>query len=88
MTGQPAGAAIAERYRASKWLLFRHFIGRYTLFEVLGDLQCRTLLDLACGEGIYTRQFKREGTVEVTGVDISPAMLAGAEGNARQTNPP
>ena len=80
MTEQPAYDAIAERCRASKWLLFRHFIERYTLFEVLGDLRGRTVLDLACGEGVYTRQFKREGAVAVTGVDISPAMIALAEG--------
>ena len=76
MTEQPAYDAIAERYGASKWLLSRHFIERYTLFEVLGDLRGRPVLDLACGEGVYTRQFKREGAVALTGVDISPAMIA------------
>ena len=70
---------IAERYRESKWLLFRHFIERYTLMTVLGDLQGRTVLDLACGEGVYARQFMRAGAAEVTGVDISPAMVALAE---------
>ena len=84
MTGQPAYDAIAERYRASKWLLFRHFIERYTLFEVLGDLRGRTVLDLACGEGVYTRQFKRAAAVEVTGVDLSQAMIALAEVDERK----
>ena len=51
MTGQPAYDAIAKHYRESKRLLYRHFIERYTLFEVLGDLRGRTVLDLACGEG-------------------------------------
>ena len=36
MTGQHEYDAIADRYRESKWLLFRHYIERYTLFEVLG----------------------------------------------------
>ena len=71
--------AIAERYRDSKWLLFRHFIERHTLMTLLGDLQGRTLLDMACGEGVYARQFKRAGAAEVTGVDISAAMVALAE---------
>ena len=84
MTGQPAYDAIAKHYRESKWLLFRHFIERYTLFEVLGDLRGRTVLDLACGEGVYTRQFKRAGAGAVTGVDISQAMIALAEGEERQ----
>ena len=83
MTGQHAYNAIADRYRESKWLLFRHYIERYTLFEVLGDLRDRTVLDLACGEGVYARQFKRAGAAEVTGVDISQAMIALAEAEER-----
>lgn len=76
MMEAPSYDAIAERYRESKWLLFRHFVERYTLMTLLGDLRGRTVLDLACGEGIYARQFKRMGAAEVTGVDISAAMIA------------
>ena len=83
MTDQHAYDAIAERYRESKWLLFRHYIERYTLFTGLGDLRDRTVLDLACGDGVYTRQFKRAGAAAVTGVDISPAMIALAEAAER-----
>ena len=82
MTGHEYDA-IAERYRDSKWLLFRHFIERYTLFEALGDLQGLTVLDLACGEGVYARQFKRSGAAEVTGVDVSQGMIALAEAEER-----
>ena len=71
--------AIAERYRDSKRLLYRHFIERYTLMTLLGDLHDRTVLDMACGEGVYARQFKRAGAAEVTGVDISSAMVALAD---------
>ena len=74
---------IAERYRDSKWLLFRHFIERYTVMTLLGDLNDRTVLDMACGEGVYARQFKRAGAADVTGVDISPAMVALAETQER-----
>ena len=75
--------AISESYRDSKWLLFRHFVERYTVMELLGDLRDQTVLDLACGEGVYARQFKRAGAVDVTGVDISPAMVALAEAQER-----
>ena len=37
------------------------------------------MLDLACGEGIYARQFKRAGASVVTGVDVSQEMIALAE---------
>ena len=51
---------------------------------MLSDLRGRTVLDLACGEGVYTRQFKRAGATAVTGVDISQATIALAEGEERQ----
>ena len=76
---------IAERYRDSKQLPFRYVIEGYTLFRTLGDLRNRSVLDLACGEGFYTRQFRQAGAAEVTGVDVSRAMieLAQAEEQAR-----
>ena len=83
MPGKHQYDDIANLYRESKWLLFRHYIERHTLFEVLGDLRGRTVLDLACGEGVYARQFKRLGAAEVTGVDISQAMIALAEAEER-----
>ena len=57
--------------------MFRHYIERYTLFAVLGDLRDRTVLDLACGEGVYTRQFKRADAAAFTPparVDIVTAV--------------
>ena len=53
--------AIAKQYRDSKLLPFRHAIERYTVFRELGDLRGRPVLDLACGEGIYARQFRHAG---------------------------
>ena len=76
--------SIANKYRESKWLLFRHFIERYSLMELLGDLRNRTVADLACGEGVYARQFKRCGASAVTGVDISEGMIALARAEERR----
>ena len=76
--------SIANEYRESRWLLFRHFIERYSLMELLGDLRDRTVVDLACGEGVYARQFKRCGASEVTGVDISEGMIALAQAEERR----
>jgi ubiquinone/menaquinone biosynthesis C-methylase UbiE len=43
-----------------------------------------TLLDLACGPGIYTRPFARRASPGlVVGLDMSPAMLRYARGRAR-----
>lgn len=77
--------AIAEAYRDSKQLSFRKYVEEYTLFEMLGDVRGAEVLDLACGEGFYTRKIKQAGARDVTGVDISAAMveLARQEESAR-----
>lgn len=70
---------IAEQYRDSKQLSYREFLEGYTLFQLLGELREKTVLDMACGEGFYTRLLKRAGASEVTGVDISAEMIRLAE---------
>lgn len=67
--------AIARGYQESKRLPFREYIERYTLFEQLGDIAGKTVLDLACGEGFYTRLLRHAGALEITGVDVSQAMI-------------
>ena len=76
--------AIAREYRESKRLPFREHIERYTLFELLGDVRGATVLDLACGDGFYTRLLKEAGARDVTGVDVSAAMVGLAEERERQ----
>ena len=76
--------AIAEEYRASKRLPFRDHVERYTLFELLGDVRDRTVLDLACGDGFYTRLLKQADAREVTGVDVSEGMIELAEEQERR----
>ena len=76
--------AIAEAYQDSKRLPFREYVERYTLFDILGDVRGKAVLDVACGEGFYTRLIKQAGAAEVTGVDISAAMIQLAEKEERR----
>ncbi len=48
--------AIAEAYQDSKLLPFRRYVEAYSLFQILGDLRGARVLDLACGDGFYTRK--------------------------------
>jgi toxoflavin synthase len=66
---------IAQQYKKSKELPFRLYVEAYTFFNLLGDLGGKSVLDLACGEGFYTRQFKQKGAGRVVGVDISDKMI-------------
>lgn len=75
--------SIAEAYRDSKQLSFRKYLEEYSLSEMLGEVRGKRALDLACGEGFYTRKIKHAGTAEVTGIDISAEMIRLAEEEER-----
>ncbi|NND36230.1 MAG: class I SAM-dependent methyltransferase [Gammaproteobacteria bacterium] len=67
--------SIAEQYRRSKSSPIRHFIEEYTFMELVGDVRGKRVLDLACGEGFYSRRLKTAGAASVLGVDISREMI-------------
>jgi len=67
--------AIAHEYQCSKQQPWRHYIECFTLFELIGDLAGKEVLDLACGEGYFTRQLKERGAAGVVGVDLSTSMI-------------
>ena len=71
--------AIAQDYQRTKETPLRRYVESYSFFRMLGDVTDQSVLDLACGDGFYTRLLKQAGAVAVTGVDISPAMIALAE---------
>jgi len=66
---------IAWQYKKSKELPIRQYAETYTYFHLIGEMAGKTILDLACGEGFYTRQFKQKGARHVLGVDISEKMI-------------
>jgi SAM-dependent methyltransferase len=78
-------AVVSPRYRKSKELPFRVYSEIPNHLALLGELSGKSVLDLACGEGFYTRLIKRGGARRVVGVDLSPDMirLARAEEEAR-----
>jgi toxoflavin synthase len=46
------------------------------IFRELGDVRGKSLLDLACGDGFYTRRFRAEcGADPVMGIDLSPKQI-------------
>lgn len=48
------------------------------LLRLLGNLEGKKVLDLACGQGIFTQQLRDKGA-HVTGVDIGKELIALAE---------
>src|SRR5262249_48186740 len=66
---------IAAEYKRAKQQPWRLHLEHFTLFKLLGDLSGKSVLDLACGEGFYTRFIKRRGAARVVGVDLSHGMI-------------
>jgi ubiquinone/menaquinone biosynthesis C-methylase UbiE len=66
---------IAEQYRRSKLQPWRAHIEACTLMGLAGDLAGLRVLDVACGEGFYSRQLRKAGAAEVVGVDLSAGMI-------------
>ncbi len=66
---------IAEQYQRSKQQPWRTHIECHTLLELVGDVTGLAVLDVACGEGFYTRQLRRRGAARVVGVDLSAGMI-------------
>ena len=66
---------ITIDYQHSKNLRFRQFIEGPLLFDLICDVQGKDILDLACGEGIYSRQLINLGANSVVGVDLSEEMI-------------
>lgn len=67
--------AIGQDYARAKLAPWRDVIERHTLFDLLGDVSDRTVLDLACGSGFYTRMLRQAGAATVVGVDLSDEMI-------------
>jgi SAM-dependent methyltransferase len=68
-------AHIAEEYAASKRIPPRLMVERPTLIALLGDVAGHSVLDLACGDGTYSRMAAELGATRVVGVDVSEAMI-------------
>lgn len=67
--------AIAHQYQKLKNLDMQGYVHRHTLLQLAGDLSGKNVIDLACGDGHYTRVLKQAGAARALGVDISPVQI-------------
>ncbi len=65
---------IAEQYQQAKTQPWRARIEAYSFLKAIGDVKGKKVLDVACGEGHYTRLLRHAGA-EVVGIDISERMV-------------
>lgn len=70
--------AIGEAFEGFKSLPLTRYGEVPSVLGLVGDVTGRSVLDVACGTGFYSREFKRRGASDVFGVDISVEMIAAA----------
>lgn len=66
---------IAEQYKQAKEQPWRSRIETYSLLKLIGDIRGKKVVDVACGEGYFTRKLRRLGAAEVVGFDVSERMI-------------
>ncbi len=67
---------IGEAFEGFKALPLARYGEVPSVLALVGDVTGRSVLDLACGTGFYSREFKRRGAADVLGIDISGEMVA------------
>jgi len=80
-------AEIAKLYADSQDKRpLRYGITDPSLYARIGDISGLEVLDLACGDGRLSRQFKLRGAKRVLGIDAEPKMIELAQTRETQDN--
>jgi len=66
---------VAEQYQKAKQQPWRWRIEAYSFMKRIGDLRGKKVVDVACGEGHFTRRLREAGAAEVVGFDVSERMV-------------
>lgn len=66
---------------------YRMWVGYYLLLLSQQDVHTRKILDVCCGTGTMAEMLQREG-YELTGIDLSPAMIEAARAKAEKKKLP
>ncbi|MCR9213290.1 MAG: class I SAM-dependent methyltransferase [Proteobacteria bacterium] len=66
---------ISRDYQKAQSLPYQDFLHKPTVLKLVGPVEGKTVLDLGCGDGQYSRLMKKMGASKVVGIDQSFGML-------------
>ena len=75
------------RWRSSRLGRITDALEQRLLFELLGPVAGKTLLDVGCGDGALAAELARRGAF-VTGLDTNPVMIAAARQRSESESTP
>jgi SAM-dependent methyltransferase len=67
---------LAKITEATAEAPLRKYFEEFTFLKNLGDVTGCSVLDVACGTGLYSRRIKQRGANRVVGLDSSEGMIA------------
>ncbi|MGW1440831.1 class I SAM-dependent methyltransferase [Streptomyces griseus] len=67
--------AVSAYEHSMEEMPFREHVEAWSFLKAVGDVTGRSVLDLGCGSGLYTRRLRQEGAARVVGMDESAAMV-------------
>ena len=70
---------IAEQYKRAKLQPWRAHVESFTLLGVIGDLAGKKVVDLACGEGFYSRILREQGAASAPRTSLAASPPAPAQ---------
>jgi ubiquinone/menaquinone biosynthesis C-methylase UbiE len=67
---------FAGRFKRNEEFFHKHIINP-TLLNLLGDVKGKAVLDVACGEGHFSRKLAEQakGDIQITGIDASKKLI-------------
>ena len=66
---------ISQEYKKAKEHEWRARLEAYSMMKLIGPLAGRKVIDIACGEGHFTRKLRQAGAGETVGIDLSSQMI-------------
>ncbi|MFE4512752.1 class I SAM-dependent methyltransferase [Kitasatospora sp. NPDC056783] len=75
MRGADRFDTLGDMYEEMFLLPWRRHLESFSVFAALGAVAGRSVLDIGCGTGLYSRELKRRGAARVVGYDVSGGML-------------
>lgn len=76
---------IVDIYEKSANHPIKRFCEGAAFQQMLGNMQGQSALDLACGDGFYTRLIQQAGAISIVGIDLSKEMIGRAIAQQDQT---
>lgn len=66
---------ISNEFQKARQMPVTEYLELPSVISAVGPITGRSIIDLACGEGFFTRIWKKSGAEKVIGLDLSPEMI-------------